>query len=488
MSETALGTVIGNHAHLTPHRAALTCGMDTVSWAAFEARTNQLARAYQKLGVTANSFITIGLPNSIEFFEAVLAAWKLGATPQPISSRLPPAERRAIIDLANPSLIVGVDPSETPGRTTIPAGFQPEASLSSDPLPPLIGASFKAPTSGGSTGRPKLIVATQRAAWESVEGFANLLRIPPAGVQLVTGPLYHNGPFLTSLLALLRGNHLVIMERFDATAALALIEQHRVDWIYAVPTMMHRIWRLPERERRRFDVSSLRVLFHMAAPCPTWLKQAWIDWLGGERILELYGGTEAQAITFITGDEWVAHRGSVGRVILGEMVVLDASGNALTPGQVGEIWMRRGLDEPPSYRYIGAKPKSRPGNWESLGDMGWKDADGYVYLSDRDTDMILVGGANVYPAEIESALDEHPTVTSSCVIGLPDDEYGNVVHAIVQAASPLTAAELEEFLGAKLAKYKRPRTYEFVSEPLRGDDGKVRRSALRAQRVAATRC
>ena len=306
-------------------------------------------------------------------------------------------------------------------------------------------------------------------------------------MHLVTGPLYHNGPFLTSLLALLRGNHLVTMERFDAAAALALIEHHRVDWIYAVPTMMHRIWRLPERERQRFDVSSLRVVFHMTAPCPPWLKQAWIDWLGGERILELYGGTEAQAITFITGDEWVAHRGSVGAVILGEMVVLDASGNELPPGEVGEIWMRRGLDEPPSYRYIGAKPKSRAGNWESLGDMGWKDADGYVYLSDRDTDMILVGGANVYPAEVESALDEHPTVTSSCVIGLPDDEYGNVVHAIVQAAGPLTPAELEEFLRVKLAKYKRPRTYEFVREPLRGDDGKVRRSALRAQRLATTR-
>jgi bile acid-coenzyme A ligase len=247
--------------------------------------------------------------------------------------------------------------------------------------------------------------------------------------------------------------------------------------------MMHRIWRLPERERQRFDVSSLRVVFHMAAPCPPWLKQAWIDWLGGERILELYGGTEAQAITFITGDEWLAHRGSVGRVILGEMVVLDASGNERPPGEVGEIWMRRGLDEPAPYRYIGARPKSRPGNWESLGDMGWKDTAGYVYLSDRDTDMILVGGANVYPAEIESALDEHPAVTSSCVIGLPDDEYGNVVHAIVQASGPLTSAVLEEFLRSKLTKYKRPRTYEFVSEPLRGDDGKVRRSALRAQRL-----
>src|SRR5262245_12141260 len=484
---TPLGTLIGALAKADPHRPAVTCGSETRSRIELEVRTNRLARAYRALGVTPDSFVTIGLPNGVEFYEAVIAAWKLGATPQPISSRLPAAERRAIIELANPSLIIGVDPAETPGRATIASGFQPEPSLSSDPLPPLIGASFKAPTSGGSTGRPKLIVATQPATWESIEGFANLLTIPADGVHLVTGPLYHNGPFVTSLLALLRGNHLVIMERFDATAALALVEQHRADWMYAVPTMMHRIWRLPERERQRFDVSSLRVVFHMAAPCPAWLKQAWIDWLGGERIPELYGGTEAQAITFITGDEWVAHRGSVGRVIMGEMVVLDASGNELPPGTVGEIWMRRGLDEPPSYRYIGARAKSRPGNWESLGDMGWKDADGYVYLSDRDTDMILVGGANVYPAEIESALDEHPTVTSSCVIGLPDEEYGNVVHAIVQPSAPLTSAELEEFLRAKLTKYKRPRTYEFVSEPLRGDDGKVRRSALRAQRLTTAR-
>ena len=136
MSKTPLGTVVGNLAHAAPHRAALTCGTDTVSRAALEARTNRLARAYRELGVTPDSFVTIGLPNSIEFFEAVLAVWKLGATPQPISSRLPTAERCAIIDLANPSLVVGVEPSETPGRTTIPGGFQPEASLSSDPLPP----------------------------------------------------------------------------------------------------------------------------------------------------------------------------------------------------------------------------------------------------------------------------------------------------------------------------------------------------------------
>src|SRR5215475_981322 len=480
MGETALGTAVGNLARVAPYRAALTCGTDTVSWAALEARTNRLARAYRELGVAPDSFVTIGLPNGIEFFEAVLAVWKLGATPQPISSRLPPAERRAIIDLANPSLVVGVEPSEVRDRSVVPADFVPDASLSSDPLPPAVPASFKAPTSGGSTGRPKLIVATQAGVWEALEGFAGLLRIPADGVHLVTGPLYHNGPFTTSLLALLRGNHLVVMPRFDAVVALSLVQQHRVDWMYAVPTMMHRIWRMPGVERTRFDVSSLQVVFHMAAPCPGWLKQAWIDWLGSERVLELYGGTEAQSFTVITGTEWLAHRGSVGRPVFGEMRVLDTDGTEVSPGTVGEIWMRRGVDAPPSYRYIGAMAKSRPDNWESLGDMGWIDAEGWVYLTDRDTDMILVGGSNVYPAEVESALVEHPAIGSSCVIGLPDEEYGSVVHAIVQTAEPLTATQLEEFLRARLAKYKRPRTYEFVTQPLRGDDGKVRRSALRA--------
>ena len=487
MSATPLGAVVAALAHADPDRPAITCGPDTISRAALERRADRLARAYRDLGVEPDSFVTIGLPNGLEFFAATLAVWKLGATPQPISSRLPAAERRAIIDLANPSLVVGVDPGETRGRPTVPAGFAPEGPRPSDPLPSRVPASFKAPTSGGSTGRPKLIVATQAGTWEALEAFATLLRIPADGVHLVTGPLYHNGPLTTSLLALLKGNHVVVMPRFDAAGALALVERHRVDWMYAVPTMMHRIWRLPEGERGRFDVSSLRVLFHMAAPCAAWLKQAWIEWLGAERVLELYGGTEAQSFTVITGEEWLAHRGSVGRPVFGEMRVLDLEGREVAPGTVGEIWMRRGADAPPSYRYLGAEARSRPGGWESLGDMGWMGADGYVYLSDRDTDMILVGGANVYPAEVEAALDEHPGVRSSCVIGLPDDDYGSVVHAIIQTAAPLAETELDAFLRVRLAGYKRPRSWEFVAQPLRGDDGKVRRSALRAERVATRR-
>ena len=327
-------------------------------------------------------------------------------------------------------------------------------------------------------------MANQAGTWESIEGIAALLRIPSDGVHLVTGPLYHNAPFTFSLLALLKGNHLVVMPRFDAAGALTLVEYHRVDWMYAVPTMMHRIWRLPEDERLRFDVSSLRVVLHTAAPCPRWLKQAWVEWLGGARVVEVYGGTEAQAITFISGDEWLEHPGSVGRPVIGEIRVLDGEGNERATGGVGEIWMRRGADAPSAYRYVGAEAKSRPDHWESLGDMGWKDEDGYLYLADREADMILVGGSNVYPAEVEAALDEHPKVRSSCIIGLPNDEYGNVVHAIVQTAEKITATELDAFLRSRLATCKLPRTYEFVTEPLRSDDGKVRRATLRATRVS----
>ncbi|MGH7366432.1 MAG: AMP-binding protein, partial [Candidatus Rokuibacteriota bacterium] len=209
-SQTPFGVLVRQLAQAAPSFPAVTCDEVTISRAELEARTNRLARAYHARGVTPDSLVTIGLPNGIAFLEAIIAAWKLGATPQPISSRLPAAERRAIVDLANPSLVVGVDAAEAPGRPTIPAGFEPDASLPSDPLPPAIAASFKAPTSGGSTGRPKLIVATQPAVWEALAAYTTLLRMSPDGVHLVTGPLYHNGPFTSAALALLKGNHIVV--------------------------------------------------------------------------------------------------------------------------------------------------------------------------------------------------------------------------------------------------------------------------------------
>ena len=475
---TPFAVTLAEHATADPDRAALTDATRTVTRTELDAHTNRLARAYAELGVEQDSFVTIGLANGIEWFEAAIAVWKLGATPAPVSAKLPQRELDAIVELADPSLVVGL---AAEGRTCLPAGFAPDPSLSDAPLPVKIATAWKAPTSGGSTGQPKLIVAGGPSVTEGVSLTAAAFGMTEHGVHLATGPLYHNGPLSFSVAALLTGNHVVIMERFDATRCLALIEEHQVDWMYAVPTMMQRIWKLPDEERARYDLSSLNVVFHLAAPCPEWLKREWITWLGPEKIWELYAGTEAQAVTVITGVEWLEHPGSVGRPIVGEMKILDPDGNELGPGEQGEVFMR-----PPegvtTYHYIGAEPRALDG-WESLGDMGWLDADGYLYLGDRAADMILAGGANIYPAEIEAALDAHPSVGSSCVIGLPDDDLGNRIHAIVQATAAVTDDELRAHLADRLVRYKIPRTYEYVAEPLRDDAGKVRRSALRAERL-----
>jgi bile acid-coenzyme A ligase len=212
----------------------------------------------------------------------------------------------------------------------------------------------------------------------------------------------------------------------------------------------------------------------------------WIDWLGPERIFELYGGTEGQTSTVITGVEWLAHRGSVGRPAQGTVCIMDADGVVLPAGEMGEVWLRSVARDTPTYRYVGAEARRRDGGWESLGDMGYLDADGYLYLGDRSADMILSGGANIYPAEVEAAVQEHPAVHSVAVIGLPDDDKGNTIHAIVEAdPGAVTEAELRAFVGERLVTYKVPRTWEFVTEPLRDDAGKVRRSALRAERVTS---
>lgn len=276
----------------------------------------------------------------------------------------------------------------------------------------------------------------------------------------------------------------MLIPRFDAEGTLAAIDQHRGSWIYLVPTMMSRIWKLPDEVKAGYDISSLRVLWHLAAPCPPALKEAWIDWVGPETVLELYAGTEAQAITTITGTEWLSHRGSVGQVKAGEMTAMSEAGEPLPPGQVGEIYMRRPEGAPATYQYRGATARTLPGGWESLGDIGWFDEDGYLYLADRRTDMILVGGSNVYPAEIEAALDEHPLVASSAVIGLPHEDLGSTVHAIVQPREGLDEAQLRAHLAERLVTYKQPRSYEFVEENIRDDAGKVRRTALRDERVA----
>jgi bile acid-coenzyme A ligase len=470
-------------AHDDPDRPAVSCVDDTLSRSELMVAAERLARDLAAGGVAEGDMVTIALPNSTEWFVAAVAAWMVGATPQPVSSRLPEPELRAILELADPKVVIGVGPEMAPGRRVLPAGYvplTPVGSAAGEPLPDAVSPAWKAPTSGGSTGRPKLIVAGDPAVYDEdlPSPFAR-----PDGCLVMPGPLYHNGPVVWSTAALLAGSHVALLPRFDAEATLAAIERHRADVVYLVPTMMRRIWRLGEEVRGRYDLSSLHTVWHLAEPCPPWLKQNWIDWLGADRIVELYAGTEAQAATIITGEEWLAHRGSVGRPAEGTVMIADPEGRELPAGEQGEVWMRS-LRDRPTYRYVGATARTRPGGWESLGDVGWLDADGYLYLGDRMQDMILTGGANVYPAEVEAVLQEHPAVLSCAVIGLPDEDLGNVVHAIVEVGPGApSAGDLLAFVGERLARYKVPRSLEFTDRPLRDEAGKVRRAALRAERL-----
>ena len=478
MAVMSIGRALTWHAEQHPDRPSVSDSTSTVSRRELDLASNRLARAYADLGVRRDDLVTIGLPNSVEYFVACAAIWKLGATPQPVSAKLPAAELAAVVDLADPALLVGL---ELAGRRSVPAGF--DASGHDDaPLPEAVATSWKAPTSGGSTGRPKLILSGTPG---EVDPTARAVPyIPHHGVQLVPGPLYHNGPFIYSMRGLLSGQQLVVMERFDAERVLQLVEAHRITWMMLVPTMMHRIWRLPDDVRSAYDVSSLEMILHLGAPCPPWLKREWIGWLGPERVVELYAGTESQAVTVITGSEWLERVGSVGRPVLGSLVrVLDPEGRDVPAGTVGEIFMMPADGPGTTYRYRGAEPRSVDG-WESVGDLGHLDEAGYLYLADRSADLILTGGANVYPAEVEAAIDAHPAVRSSAVVGLPDDDLGERVHAVVDVAdADVSAAELLAHVADRLVRYKVPRTVEIVREPLRDDAGKLRRSALRAERV-----
>ena len=481
MTRVSFARRLTDLADADPSRPAVSCGESQLTRLELDGTANALARDLAARGVSVGDMVTVALPNSVDWFVAAAAAWKLGAVPQPVSARLPVRELQAIVDLADPKVVVGGPPEAAGDRPWLPEGHRLPAGTDTTPLPDAVSPAWKAPTSGGSTGRPKLIVSGDRSVVDP-DGPVPL-RMRPDGCLVMPGPLYHNGPIVWSCQALLWGNHVVVLPRFDAEATLAAVEANGADVVYLVPTMMKRIWRLPAEVRNRYDLSSLHTVWHLAEPCPPWLKEAWIDWLGADRVVELYAGTEAQVATVITGSEWLEHRGSVGRPVAGEIMICDADGVEVPPGTEGEVWLRSGRDRP-TYRYLGAEPRRRDGGWESLGDHGHVDEDGYLYLGDRLQDMILVGGANVYPAEVEAALAEHPAVRSVVVIGLPDDDTGNRVHAIVEAdPAEAPAADLLGFVGERLAHYKLPRTVEHVDHVLRDDAGKVRRSELRRQRL-----
>ncbi|KUI19805.1 AMP-dependent synthetase [Mycobacterium sp. GA-1285] len=474
-----ISTQVSRLAAADPDAPAVTCERVTLTRAEVDASTNRLARAYAELGVREGDYVSVVLSNSIEWVQAVLAIWKLGAIPQPLSPRLPDAELSGLLELRPRALVVGrADPA---GRiASVPTGFVPDKSLSDGPLPEKVSPVFKAMASGGSTGRPKLIEAGIDSRFPPLVGYP--LGAQEGDVNLISVPTSHNTGFTTFAIGLVQGHHLVLMPWFEPHEFLWLVTEHRVTFLTTVPTIMQRLLPVYRADPDAYDLSSIRRFWHVGAPCPPAVKRAWIEILQPETVWELYGGTELQALTFISGSQWLTHPGSVGVVVAGEMKVLDDDGNECPPGVVGEIYMRPSPGTAPTYRYVGATAKSRDG-WDSLGDLGYFDEDGFLYLNDRRVDMFTVGGRNVYPAEIESALSEHPAVLSCLVVGVPDDDLGQVPHALVQADG-LDEAAVIAFLSHRLERYKLPRTVEFTDKPLRDDAGKARRSAVRDEIIS----
>jgi bile acid-coenzyme A ligase len=297
------------------------------------------------------------------------------------------------------------------------------------------------------------------------------------------GPLYHNVAFSITQRILFIGGSAVLNEKFDVDKCLAAIAKHRPTVLSLVPTMMLRMLR--SEKLKTADLSSVHSLWHLAAPCPDWVKRGWIERIGAEKVNELWAATEFTGATVINGREWLQKPGSVGKGFATEIRILDDQRRPLPVGEVGEIFTRFS-GAPADYSYLGAKPlETVDGDFASVGDLGYVDADGYLFLADRRVDQIISGGANVVPAEVEAILTQHPGVRDAAVIGLKDDDLGRRVHALIEpsnADAPPALEALDAHLRLHLASYKLPRGYEIVAMLPRDEAGKIRRSKLRDER------
>ncbi|OUE20729.1 Bile acid-coenzyme A ligase [Clavibacter michiganensis] len=474
MARQSISRIISGLADADPDRVVVRDDAGTLTARELDRASNRLARAYLSMGVGQDDRVAIALPNTREMVVVCAAVWKAGATPQPMSTGLSAEERAHVEDLARPALVVGAV-STRKGVPSVPAGWSPQSELDDGQLPDAWARSWKAPTSSGSTGRPKVVATTAPALLDPTLPVAPYL--PLDQVQLVTAPLTHSAAFTYAFRGLMTGHALVLLPRFDERRVLAAIAEHRITWTLLVPTMLHRLLRLPDAERRAADLSTLRTVLHLGAPCPPGVKRAFMDWIGPERLVEVYAGSESNGILTIRGDEWLRHPGSVGRPAAGTAVsIRSAEGRELPAGEVGRIWMRR--DGGPAYAYVGAGSARTADGWDTLGDLGRVDADGYVSVLDRADDVILRGGVNVHPAEVERVLEQHPAVRGAVAFGVPDDDLGQRVEAVVDVAdAQVDAAELLAWARARLDAERRPAAVRLTRTPVRDDAGKTRRRA-----------
>jgi len=497
----------------------LVIGQRAIAIDSVMARAARAASALASLGVQAGDIIAVYLRNDQAFFEASYAAGLLGAYSTPVNWHYTPAEAaylfgnsgaRALVIHADLFRVVrdaipdqvAVLVVETPPEIgesyaianedrTVPAGARDWSQWIAD-FPPW-QEPRESPGSiiytSGTTGFPKGVrrapptpeqASASRRTQATVFGFG--LMPPDRMVTVITGPMYHSAPNAYGLLSARMGATVILQPKFDAEALLALIEQHRVTHLHMVPIMFNRLLRLPEATRHRYDLSSLRFVVHAAAPCPAPVKRAMIEWWG-PLIGEYYGSTETGPLTFCDAAGWLAHPGSVGRPLPDVAIrVLGADCRDVAVGQVGEVVGRNTVIA--DFTYHGDADKRQDAEKSGLiaaGDIGYFDTNGYLYLCDRAKDMIISGGVNIYPAEIEAELQKMNGVADCAVFGIPDEEFGESVCAVVQPlpGASLVDQEVKAYLRAHIAGFKVPRRVDVREELPREDSGKIFKRKLR---------
>jgi acyl-CoA synthetase (AMP-forming)/AMP-acid ligase II len=492
-----------HHAANQPEKPAIIMGNSggTMSFAELEARSNQAAQLYRACGLTRGDGIAIFMENSIDYLPLCWGAQRAGLIFTCISTKLTADEAGYIVTDCDAKLLVagaslaGVakDLPAVPHRFAAGGAIDSFASLeealAAQPTARIADESTGRDMlySSGTTGRPKGIIGPLPDGpidqMDALTGLVGMLfGFSPDMVYLSPAPLYHAAPLRYCLSVHKFGGTVIVMEKFDAERWLQLVEDYRVTHSQVVPTMFVKMLKLPLDVRQRYDISSLKGVIHAAAPCPVAVKEQMIEWFG-ETIFEYYSATEGAGFTAITPAEWLKKKGSVGKSLLGEIRILDEAGNLLPPGQPGRIFFHGG--PPVSYHKAPEKTAEVMGeHGATFGDIGYVDEDGYLFLTDRASYMIISGGVNVYPQETEDVLIMHEKVADVAVIGVPDEELGEAVKAVVQPrnwadATPEVAAELIAFARERLSHIKCPKSVDFDPSLPRHDTGKLYKRLVR---------